>query len=488
METLEEQVETLSPRWRKGVIWTLVIGMAILLFISATAYRDAPPIPGGVVGPDGAMIFTGKDILAGQEVFLKYGLMENGSIWGHGAYLGPDFSAEYLHTLALDSREVIARDRFQREFTRLTESERDAVQAEVQKLLKQNRYEPKTDTLIFTKPEVLSYQKQIGKWTDHFSGPTVTGGLPVKYIDQPEELKNLTAFFAWTAWASVANRPNLSYSYTNNFPFDPMVGNTLTSDAILWSALSIVSLLAATALVLFLFGRFDYLGWKGHTDHIHPHMLPGIATESQKATIKYFVVVALLFLAQVLVGGATAHFRADPGSFYGFDLSRYLPSNILRTWHLQLAIFWIATAYVAGGLLLAPSLGGREPKGQTKGVHTLFWALVLVVAGSLLGELLGIHRHLGDLWFWFGHQGWEYLDLGRAWQFLLTVGLIFWLFLLYRAVAPARKDPERREIATLFLLGALAIPLFYVARLLLWKQIELCGCRHVEVLDHPPLG
>jgi len=462
MGTLEEQVETLSPRWRKGVIWTLVIGMAILLFISATAYRDAPPIPGGVVGPDGAMIFTGKDILAGQEVFLKYGLMENGSIWGHGAYLGPDFSAEYLHTLALDTREVIAQDRFQRGFTRLTESERDTIQAEVQKLLKQNRYEPKTDTLIFTKPEFLSYQKQIGKWIAHFSGPTVTGGLPVKYLDQPEELKSLTSFFAWTAWASVANRPNLPYSYTNNFPYDPMVGNILTSNAILWSALSIISLLAATALVLFLFGRFDYLGWKGHTDHIHPHMLPGIATESQKATIKYFVIVALLFLAQVLVGGATAHFRADPVSFYGMDLSRYFPSTILRTWHLQLAIFWIATAYVAGGLLLAPSLGGQEPKRQTRGVHALFWALVLVVAGSLLGELLGIKRYLGDLWFWFGHQGWEYLDLGRAWQILLAVGLTFWLFLLYRAVAPARKDPARREIATLFLLGAAAIPLFYL--------------------------
>lgn len=462
MVTAQHPIDTISPWWRKGVIWTLVVGMAILIFISATAYRNSPPIPGGVVDPKGEMAFTGQDILAGQEVFLKYALMENGSIWGHGAYLGPDFSAEYLHTLSLDAREALARERFKRGFSELTETERDAIQAEVPKLLKQNRYEPKTDTLIFTKAEVLSYQKQIGKWTAYFSGPTTTGGLPVKYIDDPEELRNLTAFFAWTAWASVANRPNQLYSYTNNFPYDPMVGNTLTSDAILWSALSIISLLVATALVLFLFGRFDYLGWKGHTEHIHPHMLPGVATESQKATIKYFVIVTLLFLAQVLVGGATAHFRADPGSFYGIDLARYLPSNILRTWHLQLAIFWIATAYVAGGLLLAPAVGGREPKGQNKGVHALFWALVVVVVGSLVGELLGIRRSLGDLWFWFGHQGWEYLELGRAWQILLAVGLIFWLFLLYRAVAPARQDPERREIATLFLLGALAIPFFYL--------------------------
>jgi nitric oxide reductase subunit B len=462
METLERPMETLSPRWRKGVIWTLLIGMTILIYMSTMAYKNAPPIPGGVVDANGDMVFTGKNILAGQEVFLKYALMENGTVWGHGAYLGPDFSAEYLHTLALDAREVTARERYKRNFSELSESERNAVHAEVQKLLKQNRYEDKTDTLIFTTAEVLSYQKQLKKWTDYFSGPTTTGGLPLKYIDQPEELRNLTAFFAWTAWASVANRPDRPYSYTNNFPYDPMVGNTITSDAILWSALSIISLLVATALVLFLFGRFDYLGWKGHTEPLHPHMLPGIATEGQKATIKYFVIVALLFLAQVLIGGATAHFRADPGSFYGFDLSRYFSSNILRTWHLQLAIFWIATAYVAGGLLLAPSLGGQEPRGQTKGIHALFWALVLVVVGSLLGEILGIRQYLGDLWFWFGHQGWEYLDLGRAWQALLAIGLIFWLFLLYRAVAPARKDPERREIATLFLLGALTIPFFYL--------------------------
>ena len=161
-------------------------------------------------------------------------------------------------------------------------------------------------------------------------------------------------------------------------------------------------------------------------------MIPGVPTESQKATIKYFVIVALLFFAQVMIGGATAHYRIDPGSFYGIDLSRFLPSNILRTWHLQLAIFWIATAYVAGGVFLASSLGGEDPKGQIVGINALFFALLLVVVGSLLGELAGIHQLLGKLWFWFGHQGWEYLDLGRAWQGLLVLGLVGWLILLAR--------------------------------------------------------
>lgn len=169
-------------------------------------------------------------------------------------------------------------------------------------------------------------------------------------------------------------------------------------------------------------------------------MLAGEATAGQKAIIKYFVIVALLFLTQVMIGGALAHYRADPGNFYGIDLAQYLPSNILRTWHLQLAIFWIATAYVAGGLLLASSLNQKEPRGHEVGVHMLFWALVVLVVGSLIGELAGINQLFGRFWSWFGHQGWEFLELGRFWQIILVVGLSFWMGLLYRVIAVPPKN------------------------------------------------
>ena len=440
----------------------MVMGFTVLIWIAVKSYQDAPPIPARVVGPSGETLFVRDDIVAGQQVFLKYGLMENGTIWGHGAYLGPDFSAAYLHTLSTDTGETIARSRFNRAPGELNAAERDAVNGETGQLLKENRYDPQTGTLTFTQPEAVSYRKQIGAWTGYFSKPAGNGGLPAAYIKDPEELRRLTSFFAWASWASVANRPGKPYSYTNNFPYDPVAGNTPTSDAVLWSALSLITLLAGTAGVLFSFGKFDYLGWKGKGDHVHPHLLPGVTTESQRATIKYFLVVAILFFVQALLGGATVHYRADPAGFYGIDISGLLPSHILRTWHLQTAIFWIATAYVGGGLLLAPSLGGKEPAGQAKGVNLLFGALVLVVGGSLFGEILGINQLLGRLWFWFGHQGWEYLDLGRAWQILLAIGLVFWVFLLFRAIAPARKDPERSEIASLFLYAAIAIPLFYL--------------------------
>jgi nitric oxide reductase subunit B len=462
MQTNGAPRDTLSSGWRNAAILILILGFSVLIWLTAKSYRDAPPIPEKVVDPSGTTVFTSADIRAGQQVFLKYGLMENGTIWGHGAYMGPDFSAEYLHTLSQDASEILARARYHTSFDSLGLAECSVIRQEIASLFKRNRYDVKTHILSLTEPEAVSYQRQIVKWTDYFSRPAGNAGLPAKFISEPTELRQLTAFFAWTAWSSVANRPGQPYSFTNNFPYDPTVGNTPSMDSFLWSALSLIPLLAVIAIALFAFGKFDFLGWKSKSEHVHPGMLPGVATESQRATIKYFVVVALLFLAQVLIGGATAHFRADPASFFGFDLSSLFPSNILRTWHLQLTIFWIATAYVAGGLFLAISLGGTEPKGQVKWVNLLFAAILIVAVGSLLGEWLGINRLLEKSWFWLGHQGWEYLDLGRAWQILLALGLVLWLVLIFRAVKSAWSRAQHGQIPSLFVYAALAIPLFYL--------------------------
>lgn len=440
----------LSPWWRYALAIVLLVGLTVLIWLAVRTYQYAPPIPERVVGPGGAVILTADDIRAGQEVFLKYGLMENGSVWGHGAYLGPDFSAAYLHALAVQAGPA----------------------------LKQNRYDPQTGALTFTETEVAVFEKQVAQWTDYFAEPAGNVGLPAKYIIDPTELRQLTAFFAWTAWASVANRPGKPYSYTNNFPYEPLAGNTLTADAILWSALSLIALLAGIAGVLVAFGKFDFLGWKGGSGHVHPMMLPGMASESQRATIKLFVIVALLFLAQVIVGAATAHYRAEPGKFYGIDLAQIAPSHIMRTWHLQFAIFWIATAYVAGGLFLAATLGNSEPRGQVLGINLLGAALLVVVVGSSLGEWLGVQQVFGSLWFWLGHQGWEYLDLGRLWQILLVVGLLLWLMLLVRATASARQNPKQRQIASLFLYAALAIPLFYL------PAMFFDSTTHLSVVDN----
>src|SRR3989338_684300 len=211
--------QVLSPWWKNTLILTMIIGFTVLIWVSTKAYKDAPPIPQQVINTRGETIFTKDDIQKGQQVFLKYGLMENGTIWGHGAYLGPDFSAEYLHTLAAYIGDP----------------------NKARRLLKQNRYDPKSNTLTFTESEERSYKEQITKWRNYFSNPRANYGLHAKYINSPEELKQLTAFFAWCSWASVVNRPGKNYTYTNNFPFDPSVGNMPSADALLWSALSLVA-------------------------------------------------------------------------------------------------------------------------------------------------------------------------------------------------------------------------------------------------------
>src|SRR5215467_4978092 len=412
-------VESLSSWWKVAALGTMAAGFAVLILLTAKAYQNAPPIPDRFVDPAGAVVFTADDVIAGQRVFLKHGLMDNGTIWGHGGYLGPDFSAQSLHILALDLADRIARERLSRGYPDLTPEEKAAVDGAVALDLKANRYDPTSATLALPAGAVQSISGQVEYWRKYFDGPERNGGLARETVRDPQELRQLTAFFVWTAWASAATRPGTSHSYTNNFPYEPLAGNTPTAGALIYSALSLVFLL----------------------------------------------------------GGGVAHYRADPGNFYGIDLARLLPSDLLRTWHLQLAILWIATAYVGGALFVAGILGRSEPSGQRGAINLLFAALFVVVVGSLLGEWAGLLQWLGSAWFWFGNQGWEFLEIGRFWQILLAIGLVFWFGLLWRAVAPAWRDTERRSLITFFLIAAAAIPVFYLPALF------FDGSTHYTVAD-----
>ncbi len=460
--------DRLSPWWQKAAILVMVFGFTLLTIVTVKTYNGAPPIPARVMNSTGQVLFTRDDVNKGQEVFFKYGLMEHGTLWGHGAYLGPDYTAEYLHRLVEVARDTVAMAKYGKSFAALLPDQAHVVGEAVKNSLKQNRYDASSNTLMFTPAEQASFVVQQQEWRTYFSGEHPAPGLAANFIQDDPDILPLNAYFAWATWATVALRPGTHDSYTNNWPYEPLAGNTPTSSTYLWSALSLVTLFGGLGLVLFVFGKFDYLGWGGAAGHKHAHEGPlhkWTTTASQKALGLFFAVVALLFLAQTAMGGVLAHYRVEPGAFYGFDLAKLLPYNLARTWHLQLAIFWIATSWVAGGLFLAPIVGGAEPKGQKLGVLILLGALVVVVFGSLFGEAFGINNKLGNLWFWLGHQGSEYLDLGRFWQLLLAVGLVFWLFLMFRALRPAMKSGEKGELPSLFLYAAIAIPLFYVPAL-----------------------
>ncbi|XSG84562.1 MAG: nitric-oxide reductase large subunit [Methylohalobius sp. ZOD2] len=465
--------QPLSRAWRWTALGVLVFGFMMLTWMTQGAFVNAPPVPEEIRTEDGKKLFGGDDIRAGQALFLRYGLMENGTVWGHGAYLGPDFAAEYLHRLVLILRDRLARLRHGHPFAELEAPARAAIAAEVKLQLKENRYDAASEVLRFNAAEAETYRSQVDYWREYFSSPEINGGLRKKHIDDDAELERLTAFFAWAAWASVANRPGEAYSYTNNFPYDPEAGNLPTASAVLWSALSLIALLGGTGLVLLAFGKFDYLGWKESGPPPELTLHPGEYTPAQLAVVKFFLVVTALFLVQTLLGGLVAHYRAEPGSFYGLDLSGFLPSNLARTWHLQLAVLWVAVAYIASGLFLASVVGGDDPEGQPQGVNRLFLVLLGIAAASLLGEWIGILGGMGPLWFWIGNQGWEYLELGRLWQWLLAGGLLYWLWLIFRALRPALSDYIYREIGLLLFAAAAAIPVFYLPALLFGAETHL---------------
>jgi len=453
----------ISKAWRHAAVLVLIVGLTVLLFMGRNVYQNAPPIPVNVVDPSGKVLFTGEDVLAGQGVFQKYGLMDYGSVFGHGAYRGPDFTDDYLHRSAWIQRDLKSKEEFKQTYSDLPENKKAQIDQMVVLDAKTNRYNEANQTLIFTLDQVKAFPLLVAVYEDMFLNGGADHVLPKNYIKDPADVSKLTAFFAWTAWAASAQRPDKDYSYTNNWPPEDAVGNRPTKAVFLWSALSLISLLGGIALVLMFFGRFDYLGWGGDEPVIKKSipLKDFKITPSQKATYKYFLVVVVLFAFQTLMGVFTAHYFVEATGFYGFDLRDILPTTITRTWHLQLSILWIATAWLAAALFIAPFIGGKEPKGQALWVNILFSAVVLVATGSIVGEYLGIKDQLGKYWFWFGHQGWEYLELGRFWQILLTLGMCLWVVLIIRAVWGRLQGKNKGSLPYLLIYAVIAIPLFF---------------------------
>jgi nitric oxide reductase subunit B len=445
-----------SKGWLQAVALVVLFGFFVLGLLAYRTYTEQPPIPGRVVDEAGETIFTEADVMSGQEVFLRNGLMEYGSIFGHGAYLGPDYTAEYLHNAALFVRE------------RYGGPESDRARARTIDDFQTNRYDADSDTLVYTTAQAAAFRELRGDYRRFFANPTTEFGLRPRAIDDADEIHDLTSYFSWSAWTAAARRPGHNYSYTNSWPPEPLVDNKPTANVIVWSLLSLVALLGGIGLLFAAFGRWNFLGWHGREQASLSFRSPGdvALTPAQRATAWFLFVMAALFLIQVFVGAASQHYRAELADFFGIDLAQWFPYNLMRTWHLQLAIFWVATAFLAAGIFLAPMIAGREPRRQNWLAFGLLGALAIVVFGSMLGELAAIHGWIGKNWNWLGNQGFEYLDLGRFWQILLSIGLFFWVFMLYRVMRQRLRREHKGNMPWLFFFAALAIPAFYAVGLL----------------------
>lgn len=463
------------------LVLLLTASFGVLLWTGDEIYRKAPPMPEQVISPDGEVLYTRVDIEKGRQVWQSFGGMQLGSIWGHGGYVAPDWSADWLHREAVALLDRWAQRDGQENYNTLSVEKQAALRGRLESVMRLNTYDAAKQTITLDAERIAAIADVSGHYQSLFGNDPSTADLREAYamknntVPDAQHREVLSAFFWWTAWATVTQRPDSEISYTSNWPSEPLVGNKPPASTFVWSAFSVLFVIAGIAL----------LGWhhavsngRREEQHLIPDTDPMRAltiTASMKAVGKYFWLLLAMFLLQILLGTITAHYQIEGQQQYGLNLSEILPYSLSRTWHTQLAVLWIATAWLATGLYIAPAISGHEPRYQRLGVNVLWVCLILIVAGAFAGQWFAVMQKLGlEHNFWFGHQGWEYADMGRFWQWFLFIGLLLWLTLVGRSLWPAlRSDNASRSIIGLLFLATVAIGLFYGAALMWGEKTSL---------------
>jgi len=442
----------------------LFVSFGILGWVGSRIYQLAPPVPDRVVTTEGRVVFGPGEVEAGQDVWRSFGGMQLGSIWGHGSYVAPDWSADWLHRELIEILDDWSRADGS-DYAHTSLEHQAALQQRLRTLIRANTYDQATRTVTVTETRARAIEANIAYYRALFANGRSEYALPPDTVIEPDRAHALAAFFFWTSWAASTDRPDDTVTYTSNWPHEPLIGNRPTSDSIVWTGVSILLLLGGIAAL----GFWHAARRKEEQPEAlpdHDPLLGASPTPSQLATVKYFWVVCALFVLQIVMGVITAHYGVEGNGLFGIALAKILPYSAARSWHVQLGIFWIATAWLAAGLAIAPSVG-HEPRGQRLLVNVLFVALVLVVVGSLAGQVLAINGLLdADGVWWFGHSGYEYIDLGRIYQYGLLVGLGLWVVLVARALWPALKRHDaKRPLVVMLLISTIAIGGFFFAAL-----------------------
>ncbi len=432
--------------WWRVFFAIFTVSLAVVGYIGAKTYDGAPP-QATFKDERGQTVFTGEQIIAGQQLFLRRGLMDYGSFLGDGGMRGPDYTAEALNLTArwmnefYQSQEtgleaLSARDREMLEHT---------IKARVQLELKENRYDDATDSVTLNDAQVGAFAHLNEYYAQMFGeGGDLVGDEAFQspgYITDAADVTALTSFFYWGGWLCAAERPGESYSYTHNWPYDPLAGNAPHGGLILWSMIGVLVVIFTIGLLFYFYGRMDF---EALVDEQAPQFPPLATTHfvntfrptpTQRATYKFFAVAALLFLFQVLAGLLTI---AD---YVGVD--SLLPLTVTRAWHSQVSIIWIAVCWFGATIWVLPLICRPEPRGQLRSINLLFWMLIIVAAGIAIGIPLGINGLLSVAQTrWFGLQGWEFMTMGRIFHHVLFWSFILWLTIVTRGLMPALRQKQ----------------------------------------------
>lgn len=451
-----------------AVVAVLIIGFSILGYLGTDVYHQAPPVPTAYVSQDGQVLFTKEDILHGQSAWQSTGGQSVGTVLGHGAYQAPDWTADWLHKEVSIMLDIKSQEAFGVLYNQLG----PAQQAAVKEVVKEEYLGSavRDDGTVVLSPERITAMNITGRYFVELYGdnPELTltrdhFAMKDNTLPELQDRIDMARFFFWTTWMASTQRPGTDATYTNNWPHEPLLDHNPTPESVAWSVVSVIILLCGIGVVVWLwaFGKKD-------DDHaLVPPTEDPISkitlTPSQRALGKYLFTILALFLFQLGMGGIIAHYTVEGQAFYGIPLAQYFPYSIARTWHIQASLFWIAMAFLSAGLFLAPIInGGKDPKYQKLGVDILFWALVVLVVGSFAGTYLGVAHQIPAAWnFLLGHQGYEYIELGRIWQWIEYIGILFWLVLMIRSIIGAFKQKGDKNLIAAFIFSVIMVGIFY---------------------------
>ncbi|MBI3094062.1 MAG: cbb3-type cytochrome c oxidase subunit I [Rhodocyclales bacterium] len=444
--------------WWLPLSAVLFIGLGSMIYVGTRTYQDAPPIP-DFVAESGETLLPAAAITRGQIVFLKYGLMNYGSMFGDGAGRGPDFTADALHAMARAMRDHHA--------------SRDGVDvatavARTQAEIRNNRHVAADNRVTLGEAQAYAVRELERRYAAMFRGEGEEPFHPAGYITDAAELRDLAAFFFWGGWVCGAARPGEDYSYTHNWPYDELAGNRPSAPIMMWSVAAALGLIIALGVVLFLHGRYGSLaGWR------QAGAASGLATRSrvdgfaptalQRATYKFFAAATLLFLLQVVAGVLTLDDFLRVGRGLGIDLAAALPITIVRAWHLQLALMWISACWVGASVFVLSAAQRETPPGLQRELNLLFGVFVVWVAGTLIGIAFGSKGLLGEYWNLLGNQGWEFVEMGKLWQGVLFVVFALWLRIVARLARAVWHEGDAWTLPKWLLYAVASVLLLFVS-------------------------
>ncbi|MFB6266850.1 MAG: nitric-oxide reductase large subunit [Halodesulfurarchaeum sp.] len=438
-------------------------------------YEQAPPVPEQIVGPDGETIVTASQVQTGKEVTQANGLMDFGSILGEGAYYGNDYTADALALKRDFMRAYYARERFDAAYSDLDPQSRAAVDSLVKADLSQP-VDRSSGTITYSPAEAYAHKQVRSVYVNRYHDGDQSLGIAAGTIDSAEAARRFADFALWTAWIAHTPRPGGETSYTNDWPPVPGTGNSLPDAAMLWTLVAFLFLVGGIGAIIWLFFFIELPEPEGSGVEI-PDPGQTALLPSQIASARFVLLAAGLFVLQTLLGGFMAHYYIERGGFYGLgealgvNLLAWLPFNVVKAWHIELAIVWVATLWIGAGLFIAPLLSGHEPERQSTLSNVLLGAIGVVGVGALVGIWAGTVGLVdGSLWWIIGNEGLEYLEMGRLWQVGVLVGFLIWVVLLFRALRPLLGRESRYGLGHMLLFASASIPLLFLAGFLFTPQ------------------